>query len=257
MSVVAVTMGSVTELTYMTLSDWGQHGTAMVPQSARIREWLGDTPYLFATASMKQFTGHASLDRTIVEHVAPVASERTVVEIGQLHELIRDDAAISHGITVLRPFEEGDCDLLAELVRGRRLQKVFMIVHHESYPIRIWLDAMGATNLHTGTAAEPVSPVLQQAAESVKDEDYNGLSSGRGKDAIVQLVRAFEPHGYPVDPELWMRAYFAVGGSFGHAASISKLVTEMQRGVRHRVKPRYRGEIYDILLKRSQEDDVA
>lgn len=250
-------MRGVTELAYMTLADWGQHGTAMVPQSARIREWLGAAPFLFATASKKQYDGHASLDRTIVEHIAPTAADRTVVEIQRLHELIRDDSAISHPITVLRPFEEADCDLIAELVHGGRLQKVFVIVHHESYPIRTWLDAMGATNLHSGSSVTPITPVLREAAESIKDEDYNGLSFGRGKDAIVQLVRAFEPHGYQADPGLWMRAYFAVGGSFGHAAEISKLVTEMQRGVRHRVKPRYRDEIYDILLARSQEDDAA
>ena len=99
--------------------------------------------------------------------------------------------------------------------------------------------------------------MLRQAAESIKNEDYNGLSSGRGKDAIVQLVRAFAPHGYPVDPVLWTRAYFAVGGSFAHATEISKLVTEMQRGIRHRVKPRYRDEIYDILLERIYEEDGA
>ncbi|APZ35825.1 hypothetical protein BOH66_08445 [Microbacterium aurum] len=247
----------MTELAYMTLSDWGQHGTAMVPQSARIREWLGAAPFLFATASKKQYDGHASLDRTIVEHIAPTASDRTVVEIQSLHDLIRDDSLLSHAITVLRPSEESDCDLLAELVVSGRLQKVFVVVHHDSYPIRVWLDAMGATNLHTGTSVAPIAPVLREAAESIKDEDYNGLSSGRGKDAIVQLVRAFEPHGYPVDSELWTRAYFAVGGSFGHAAVIAKLVTEMQRGVRHRVKPRYREEIYDILLARSEADDAA
>jgi hypothetical protein len=71
----------------------------------------------------------------------------------------------------------------------------------------------------------------------------------------VQLVRAFAPHGYPVDPVPWTRAYFAVGGSFRHAADISKLVTEVQRGVRHRVKPRCRDEIYDILLARIQKED--
>lgn len=123
--------------------------------------------------------------------------------------------------------------------------------------MRVWLDALGATNLHSNTSQAPITPVLREAAESIKDEDYNGLSSGRGKDAIVQLVRAFEPHGYPDDPELWTRAYFAVGGSFGHAADITKLVSQMRGGVRHRVKPRYRDEIYDILLARSEKERHA
>lgn len=66
----------------------------------------------------------------------------------------------------------------------------------------------------------------------------------------MQLVRAFAAEGYQVDPEIWLRAYFAVGGSFRHAASISKLVAEMKRGVRHRVTPRYRDEIFSILKER-------
>jgi hypothetical protein len=162
---------------------------------------------------------------------------------------------ISHPVTVLRPFDDADCDLLARLVHDERLAKVFVMVHHESYPIRVWLDGKSAVNLHTGASVPPATPVLLEAARSIKSEDYNGLSSGRGKDAVVQLVRAFAAEGYPVDPEPWARAYFAVGGSFRHAASISKLVTEMKKGVLHRVTTRYRDEIYSILLKRSEEDD--
>ncbi len=62
-SVVAVTMSGMTAIAYMTLSEWGQRGTAMVQQSARIRDWLGGEPYLFATASMKQYNDPASVDR--------------------------------------------------------------------------------------------------------------------------------------------------------------------------------------------------
>lgn len=238
----------------MTLSDWGQHGTAMDTQSALIRKWLGPAPYLFATASMKDFQDRDnSLDRIVVEHVAPAAADRTVVGIQQLRELIRDDMEIAHPVMLLRPFEESDCDLIAELVNDGRLHKVFVIVHHESYPIRVWLDGMGAVNLHAGVSIPAPDPVLLEAAKMIQDEDYNGLSSGRGKDAIVALVRAFAAEGYPVEPEPWVQAYFAVGGSFRHAASISKLVTEMKRGVRHRVKPQYRDEIFTILSERAAE----
>ncbi|WP_137844630.1 hypothetical protein [Microbacterium sp. 2FI] len=241
----------MSELAYMTLSDWGQQGTAMEAQSARIREWLGAAPYLFAVASMKDYQDrHNSLDRTVIDHIVPEAPDRTVVSIQQLRELIRDDTEITHPITVLRPFDESDCDLIAELVGAGRLQKVLVIVHHASYPIRVWLDGMGAVNLHTGASIPAPDPVLLEAAKLIQNEDYNGLSSGHGKDAIVALVRAFAAKGYPVEPEPWVQAYFALGGSFRHAASISKLVAEMKRGVRHRVKPRYRDEIFTILSER-------
>lgn len=242
----------MTELAYMTLSDWGQNGSGMEPQSARIREWLGQAPFLFAAASAKGYNEVGSLDRRIVGYIAPRAADRTVGEIQQLREFLHDDSTIPNPITVLRPFEESDCDLLARLVREERLARVFVLVEHERYPIRVWLDAMQATNLHTGTAAEAAAPVLLEAARSIKGEDYNGLSSGNGKAAIVQLVRALAKHGHPVDPELWTRAYFAVGGSFRHAATVSKLVTEMRQGTKHRVKDRYRPEIYDILLERAE-----
>ncbi|WP_076493628.1 hypothetical protein [Microbacterium sp. RURRCA19A] len=244
----------MTALACMTLSDWGQHGTAMAPQSARIREWLGEEPYLFATASMKQYKDRASLDRSIVDHIAAPPTKLSVVEIQRLDELLPHDVALQRAITVLRPNEEEDCDLVAELVHDGRLQKLFVMVHHEKYAIRVWLDAMGALNLHAGVAAERVNPVLLAAAEAIQREEYNGLKSGRGKDAIVQLVRAFAAHGHPADPELWARAYFAVGGSFRHAATISELVSEVRRGVRHRVKPAYRDDVYDVLLAQSAEE---
>ncbi|MCJ1708862.1 hypothetical protein [Microbacterium sp. VKM Ac-2923] len=38
----------------------------MVPQSARIRDWLGGESYLFATASMKRYDDRAGVDRSIV-----------------------------------------------------------------------------------------------------------------------------------------------------------------------------------------------
>jgi hypothetical protein len=37
----------MTELGYMVREDWAQHGTTMIPQSAVIRDWLGDPPYIF------------------------------------------------------------------------------------------------------------------------------------------------------------------------------------------------------------------
>ena len=63
----------------------------------------------------------------------------------------------------------------------------------------------------------------------------------------MQLVRAFADEGYPVDAEAWLRAYVAVGGSFPSAESIEALVKEMKSGTRHRVKPRYRDNIIEII----------
>jgi len=46
----------MTDLAYMVREDWAQHGTAMVQQSAVIRNWIGEPPYLFAVTDVKKFT---------------------------------------------------------------------------------------------------------------------------------------------------------------------------------------------------------
>lgn len=83
--------------------------------------------------------------------------------------------------------------------------------------IHTWLHGLRALNLHTQESAPANDPLLLAAAKMIKNEECNGLSSGHGKDAIMQLVRAFAAQGYPVEPDPWLRAYFAVGGSFRHA----------------------------------------
>lgn len=249
----------MTELAYMTRDDWAQQATAMLPQSARIREWLGDAPYLLAVKDLKQFTSRAnSLDADAAQYLVPSAVDRNAFQISQLNELVRDGDAIDHPVTVLHPWTEADCELLQEVINAELLAKVFVLVHHREQMVRVWLDGLGAMDLHSGTVVAPPDALMLEAARMIRDEEYNGLSSGHGKDAIVQLVRAFAREGYPADPESWLRAYFASGGSFRHAESISKLLTEMHRGVRHRVTPRYREEIVSILRDRViQEADSA
>jgi len=45
----------MTDLAYMVREDWAQQGTAMATSSARIRDWLGDGPYLFAVTDVRKF----------------------------------------------------------------------------------------------------------------------------------------------------------------------------------------------------------
>jgi|SRR6218665_287550 len=120
--------------------------------------------------------------------------------------------------------------------------------------VHTWLDGLGALNLHTQESAPANDPLLLAAAKMIKNEDYNGLSLGRGKDAVVQLVRGFAAEGYPVEPEPWLRAYFAGGGSFRHAESVEKLVKEMKAGTKHRVTQRHRENIVEILRERLDDD---
>ncbi|QNA92953.1 MULTISPECIES: hypothetical protein [unclassified Microbacterium] len=238
----------MTELAYMVREDWGQHGTAMVSQSAVIREWLGEAPYLFAVTDVKKFSyDDRSADVEAAEFIAPAAGDRKVFSISELSRLDREDKVIDHTAVVLHPFEQRELETVRRAVEADLVGRLFVLIWSRHDMVRIWLDGLGATNLHAGESVAPADSLMLAAAEMMRNEDYNGLSSSRGKDAVVQLIRAFAAEGYPVEPAPWLRAYFAVGGSFRHAESIEKLVKEMKAGTRHRVKPRYRDNIVEII----------
>ena len=239
----------MTELAYMVREDWGQDGTAMVPQSALIRDWIGDAPYLFAVTDTKKFNhDDRGADVEAAEFIAPNKADRVVFDIGELASIERDNAVV-----VLHPFERRELETVRRAVEADSLGKLFVLIWSPYDMVHTWLDGLGALNLHTNESASASDLLLLSAAEMIKDHDYNGLSSGHGKDAIVQLVRAFAAEGYPVDPEIWLRAYFAVGGSFRHAESVEKLVKEMKAGAKHRVTQRYRENIVQILRERLAE----
>jgi hypothetical protein len=59
----------MTDLAYMVREDWAQQGTAMVSGSARIREWLGDGPIVFAVTDKRKFNGVHSADLEAAEYI--------------------------------------------------------------------------------------------------------------------------------------------------------------------------------------------
>ena len=235
----------------MVRKDWAQHGTAMVAQSAVIREWLGEPPYLFAVADAKKFQTDRPADLETAEFIAPDASTRKAFSIEELAGLGRRDEVLDHAIVILHPYEQRDLEALADAVKHDSLGKVFVMLWSLRDAVRAWLDGLGALNLHTGESLPAPDPVMVEAGKSMVNEEYNGLSSGHGKDAVVQLVRAFTAAGYPLEVDAWLRAYFAAGGSFRHGESVAKLLTEMKKGVQHRVKTRYVSDIVDVLRDRA------
>jgi hypothetical protein len=244
---------SMAELAYMVREDWGQHGTAMRQQSAVIRSWLGSPPYVFATADRKKYEADNSADREFVTYCSHAADEQSVIDLSDLNELRRSDKTLTRPLIVLHPYKEQDCELLREIVKSQSVARLFVIVWSPSDMVRIWLDGVGAVNLHSGSALEIPDPVQLEAAKCWVDEQYNGLSSGNGKNAVVQLLRVFTAAGYPLDADTWLRAFFAAGGEFDEAIKVAKLIKEMQGGTQHRVKARYRPEILTVLRERATE----
>ncbi|BAS09304.1 hypothetical protein AHiyo4_27260 [Arthrobacter sp. Hiyo4] len=240
----------MTELAYMTREDWAQQGTAMVSQSAVIREWLGEGPYVFAASDPKRIQEPNSADKEFVNYVALEKGSGRFVGISELRKLAQQGKRFDGTLTVLHPYEQEDCELLRELIEADRVARLFVIVWSPWDLIRFWLDGLGARNLDTGVHEAP-DAVQLEAAKCMVDEQYNGLSTGNGKAAVVQLIRAFTDGGYPLEKEPWLKAFFAAGGEFRHAGAISKLISEMKKGTKHRVQQRYRPEILSILRERA------
>jgi hypothetical protein len=241
----------MTELAYMVREDWAQRGTSMPHQSAVIREWLGDPPFVFATADRKKYQGGSSADREFVNYTAPASDERRVVELSELGEL-RDLAnSLTRPLVVLHPYKDRDCDLLRKIVEVASIARLFVIIWSPRDLVHTWLDGIGAVNLHTGAALEAPDAVQLEAARCWVDEQYNGLSSGNGKAAVVQLLRVFTSAGYPLDADSWLRAFFAAGGEFRHAMTIARLIQEMQGGTQHRITKCYRPDILSVLRERT------
>ncbi|GAA4481343.1 hypothetical protein [Microbacterium panaciterrae] len=247
----------MTDLAYMVREDWGQHGTGMAPQSKIIRDWLGDLPTVFATTDLKKYASLNSADREFVEYVVGSAHSAKVVQFQDFRQLRQPGEPVEGALVALHPYLEHDCQTLNDVVDVGRVSRLFVIVWSRKDMVRIMLDGLGAIDLHTGGAAPLVDPVQLEAAKCMVSEQYNGLSSGNGKAAVVQLVRAFTAEGYPLDTDSWLRAFFAAKGEVRHAESISKLVMEMQKGVKHRVRERYRPEIVSILRERAAKEPSA
>ena len=240
----------MTELAYITREAWAQEGTSMVPQSAVIREWLGEPPYLFAASDLKRLQEPNSADMEFINYVAVEKASQRIMGISELRKFAHESNCFDGTLTVLHPHGQDDWELLRELVTNNRIARLFLVVWSPSEMVRMWLDGVGARNVDTGSV-EVVDSVQLEAAKCMVDEQYNGLSTGNGKAAVVQLIRAFTDGGYALEKEPWLRAFFSAGGKFRHAESISKLIAEMKRGTKHRVQQRYRPEIVSILQERA------
>ncbi|MCR6494515.1 hypothetical protein [Cellulomonas sp. P24] len=247
----------MTDVAYMVREDWAQHGTAMVPQSALIRDWLGDLPLLLATNDLKKYRDEHSADREFVGYLLGNTPSPKIAAFADVDQLRRPGDAVRGCMVALHPYGEQNCETLREVIVAGRISRVFVMVWAPTEAIRTMLDGLRGVDLHTGVAAPAPDPVQFEAAKSMVAEQYNGLASGNGKDAVIQLVRAFTAEGYPLDVESWLRAFFGAGGEFDEARKVQNLIKEMQKGVRHRVEQRYRPDIVDILRRRAAENSSA
>ena len=172
----------------MVREDWAQDGTAMREQSAVIRSWLGEPPYLVAVKDAGAFQKDRPAGLETATYIAPEAADRRVFSIRELAGLAHEDEVIDHAVVILHPYDQKDLDALRRAVSHDRLMKVFVMIWSPREVVRTWLDGLGAINLDTGEALPDLDPVMVEAGKSIVNEEYNGLATGHGKDAVVQLV---------------------------------------------------------------------
>ncbi len=98
---------------------------------------------------------------------------------------------------MVHPFGVSDLDSLRKLVTGLDAGlRMFVLVWSRHDRATIWLESHEALNLHTGATHDAPDSLLVLAAEMMVGEECNSLANGRGKDTVVQLLRAFAREGY-------------------------------------------------------------
>ncbi|MFJ3408311.1 hypothetical protein [Promicromonospora sp. NPDC090134] len=244
----------MTELAYMIREDWTQRGSAMEKRSEVIRSWLGDRRVVYAIGDPRRFNDKdRGPEYETAMSIANTGRPPKAVSFTQLTELADSDSSRNIAVVAIHPRVPYDCDEVRTVYEGGRLDRMYVHVWARGEIVRSWLEGRRAIDLHVGTAVEAPDPVQVAACEEMVDQEYNGLSTGNGKSTVIQLLRAFNADGYPLDSDAWLRAYFAAGGAFRHAEVVEKFVREVREGVRHRVTQRLKPEIVSILRKRVAE----
>ena len=239
----------------MRLAEWGDHGQGMAENSIMIREWLGDGPYIYAVSDANKFSKDRQVDYDVAKYFAAPERPSVVLDIGGLSQLEKYEPHTLPPLVILHPYTIDDCDALRRVHDGNLLPRTFVMVLSELDPIAPWLASANAVNVKTGERPAGVDPLRLAAAKMMENEAYNGLSSGRGKDVVVTLIRALAAEGYPVERQPWLTAYFRAGGKFGHAQDVEKLIHEMNKGVTHRIRNPYRPGIVSIMRKQIAESN--
>lgn len=241
----------MTETGYMVREDWAQQGRAMHQSSETIRSWLRGSRTVYVVGKPEKFYDAVrDADRETAAYISRSQSPRPVMGLAHLSEIASRDDAAGLSIVALHPHGERDCETLRDLVEESRIGKVYVHVWARNDMARHWLEGLGAFDLHVGAPTGARDPLQVEACELMVNEEYNGLTSGNGKAAIIQILRSFASEGYALDTDESLRAYFAAGGSFRQAEVVKKFVREVREGTRHRVTQRFKPEIVSILRER-------
>lgn len=232
------------QVAFMRRERWADNGRGMVPNSVPIHEWLKGSGHVVAVPDPMENPDFSDLEA--VGFISPQDTRNALVGFEDLTTLERQAQQLHLPLLAVHPRPQ-DLPLLRRLVDDDRLSRLFVMVWSQAEPCQAWLDANQALDLLTGERVAAPDPLLVTACKLMISEEYNGLGTSRGKDTVIQLLRAFHAEGYPLDRKLWLRHYLAAGGEFRHAETVSKFIREMNHGTKHRTKERFLPNIVKIL----------
>ncbi|MDQ1175000.1 hypothetical protein QE430_003307 [Microbacterium testaceum] len=242
-------------LAYIDQRDWPQPGVEMRRRVENVTTWLeGNPPLFFVSGTAQSRRGRPSAAANAARYIANGAAFE-LMPLTDLAAVLGSNARVDRPTIVLFPQKYEDLDLLRELVEDGHLETVLVLVRFDGVLLRTWIESQGAVNLHTGQKAPGPAPVVLEAASMMVEEQYDGLESGRGKDAVVQLLRVFTAEQHNLDDSDWLRAFFAAGGDFRNAHAVGQFAREMRDGRHHRTRTRYVEQIYQQITKRVADRD--
>lgn len=233
----------------MDREDWAQVGQGIESNSQRIADWLGTDPVIFAVPDIKRFNTEdrpADVEAYNYLRAAGVFSAGTV-GVQDLRRLARTDTDVHFNVVVIHPYGDEQYESVRRIFESKLAHRIHVLVWFGSDMIQYWLDAHQAVNVAVDAVCGASDPLRLAAAEMMVREQYNGLSTSRGKDTAVQLLRAFRRDGDDLNEKNWLRAFFAAGGDFSEAVVISRFLREIKAGKQHRIKPRFKENIVEIL----------
>lgn len=242
----------MTELAYMTYSDWANNGNGTAETSQQIRSWIGETDaYVFCAQKQEQLATNSRenwIAKNLLDAIRSPDAKTIATTYGELSSLEGEqfDAALIATI----PHGERETESLRRALHAGTFSKMVVISLHDGEFVNHLFDAFAAFNIATGEPHGLPNPLQLEAARTMVNEEYNGLSGGNGKDTVLTLIHAFRAAGYPADKDAWLGAYFAAGGKARHAETIAKFIDEIGKGTKHRYRNRYRANIVEILQER-------
>lgn len=247
----------MTELAFMTISDWANGGLYKAEGSQRIRDWIGATPaYLFCAEKEEHFTAKSHrLEHDLTEHLEVPGIKSIRATYADLRHA--EGKKLDATLLALIPFKEVEIEAIRQAVEDDTFEKVVVIISTESGVLRAMLRGFGSTNLGAEEKDATADPLLVEAARMMVNEEYNGLGSGNGKGAVLGLIHAFRDAGVSASKDDWLAAYFAAGGKVRHAETVAKYLDEIAKGTKHRYESWFDSKIVKILSKRIERKASA